>query len=117
MTSGKTQFSRACEQMQFPEKSDRLSGQGHGMGNAHLHAAAVFGIFPSGGWHNPERLVQINLRPASAAKLGAPQGQIGQNLECITDNGSALIFVDAAQEMADSGGIGDGGVMLLSGLA
>lgn len=117
MTSGKALFAGAGKQVQFPEKSGRLSGQGHGMGNAHLHAAAVFGIFPSGGWHNPERLVQINLRPASAAKLGTPQGQIGQNLECITDNGSALIFVDAAQEMADSGGIGDGGVMLLSGLA
>lgn len=84
------------------------------MGNAHLHPAAVFGIFPSGGGHNPERLVQINLSPPSAAKLGTPQGQIVQNLERITDNGFALIFVYVAQEMANSGGIGDGGVMLFA---
>ena len=49
MTSGKALFAGAGKQVQFPEKSDRLSGQGHGMGNAHLHPAAVFGIFPSGG--------------------------------------------------------------------
>ena len=80
MPSRKAQFFRPCEQMQFAEKFDRLNGQWHGMGNAHLHAAAIFGIFPSGGGNNPERLVQINFRPASAAKLGAPQGQIGEYL-------------------------------------
>ena len=68
------------------------------MGNARFHAA-VFNVFLSGGWHNPERIVEINLRPPAATKLGAPQGQIGQYLERITDNGSALVFVYAAQEM------------------
>ena len=99
MPSRKAQFACTCEQMQFAEKFDGLSGQWHGMGNAHFHAAAILGIFPSGGRHNPERLVQINLGPPAAAKLGTPQGQIGQNLEGITDNGSALVFVYAAQEM------------------
>ena len=61
MPSRKAQFACTCEQMQFAEQPDRLSGQGHGMGNAHLHAAAILGVFPSGGRHNPERLVQINL--------------------------------------------------------
>ena len=61
--------------------------------------AAILGVFSSGGRHNPERLVQINPGPPAAAKLGTPQGQIGQNLEGITDNGSALVFVYAAQEM------------------
>lgn len=82
------------------------------MGNAHLHAAAVFGIFPSGGGNNPERLIQINFKPASAAKLGAPQSQIGQYFERVADNRSALVFVYAAQEMTDSGGSGDSGVVL-----
>ena len=92
MPSRKAQFACTCEQMQCAEKFDRLSRQGHGMGNAHFHAAAS-------GRHNPERLVQINPGSPAAAKLGTPQGQIGQNLEGITDNGSALVFVYAAQEM------------------
>ena len=74
--------------------------------------AAILGVFSSGGRHNPERLVQINLGPPAAAKFCAPQGQIRQNLERITDNGSARVFVYTALQMTDSGGIGDGGVVL-----
>lgn len=77
MPSRKAQFARTCEQMQFAEQPDRLSGQWYSMGDAHFHAAAILGIFSSGGRHNPERLVQINLGPPAAAKLGASERQIG----------------------------------------
>ena len=111
MASRKTEFAGACEQAQFAEKFDRLGRQRHGMGNAHLHAASVLGIFPSGCGHNPERLVQINFRPSDAAELGAPERQIGQYLERVADNGSTLVFIYAAQEMAHSGRGCHGGVV------
>ena len=96
MASGKTEFAGAGKQVEFAEKFDRLSGQRHGMGDPHLHAASVLGIFTSGCGYNPERLVQINFRPSASAKLGAPQCQIRQYLERVGDHGSTLVFIYAA---------------------
>jgi hypothetical protein len=46
--------------LDFTENLDRLSGQGYGMSDAHLHLVA---------WNGPHLLVQIELLPFSPAKL------------------------------------------------